>query len=181
MNCRNRTQGAQSEGWRSNFNRKKSERHSRFTTGPSFFVFLAQQSVRVFARREDFWERAAFPSPREERVGRDSTAREQPRFVPLNRKKPSWIASASWSAPVLWRFRPPTTSTAPEDWRTPRPCGGTNGSWVWVLQKAFLLSPALSSIRWRRGSSSRCGFAAPCSLRSLAANFGLRAEKRKIR
>jgi len=51
------------------------------------------------------------------------------RIAPLNLKQPSWIASASWSAPALWRLGSRGWPKAPEDWRTPKPCGGTNGSW----------------------------------------------------
>jgi len=32
-------------------------------------------------------------------------------------------AVASWTAPVLWRFRPASIAKAPQDWRTPKPGG----------------------------------------------------------
>jgi hypothetical protein len=60
---------------------------------------------------------------------RDSTAREQRQFWSLSCSQWNCAASAFWSAPALWRFRPPRTSKAPEGWRTPRPRRGTSGLW----------------------------------------------------
>src|SRR6266536_931184 len=47
-----------------------------------------------------------------------------PRLLPLSggegvrRTEPADRAVASWTAPVLWRFRPASIAKAPEDWRT---------------------------------------------------------------
>jgi len=40
-------------------------------------------------------------------------------------------APASWSAPVLWRFRsgPSASAKAPEDWRTLKPGGPSEVPW----------------------------------------------------
>ena len=49
---------------------------------PSLSSLPLLQPARIVARREDFWERAAFPSPREERVGRGSGGGALPENVP---------------------------------------------------------------------------------------------------
>src|SRR5436190_6439177 len=48
-------------------------------------------------------------------------------------REPVDCAVASWTAPVLWRFwlarLHRQSARRPEDWRTPKPGGGSHGSW----------------------------------------------------